>query len=206
MNEEQVIEPVGNNLGWARNAINALNALAAPLTAWAQLDWFPSWLVPIVMFLIISLIKDHIKAFLQLLAIVFVWMWMAVIVNLIRWLIYEAVPTIKGLFYTIGNGIVALFQTMNTSVFVFLAVALSVATTFLTEFNEQITNFLTELTLPTIPKSIANADYSGILYLIFNVIDLNYFLVRCIDLLILYVSISIVVILLRFTLKVIRII
>lgn len=206
MANEQVIEPVGQNLIWAQNALDALESIAAPLSSWAQLDWFPSWLVPIAMILIIYLIRDYIKIVIQVLGLVLAWLWMAVIVNLIRWIIHEALPNIKGIFLNIGNGIVAIVKTINTSVFMFLAVAISVATTFLTEFNEQITNFLSELTLPTIPNSIANADYSGILYLIFNVCDFNYFLVRVIDLLVLYVSISIVVIILRFTLKILRII
>lgn len=206
MASEQVIEPVGSNLTWAQNALDALETIALPLTSWAQLDWFPSWLVPLAMLLIIYLVRDYIKIGVQIFGIIFAWLWMAVIVNLIRWIIKEALPNIKGIFLNIGNGIVSIVKTINTSVFMFLAVAISVSTTFLTEFNEQITNFLSELTLPTIPNSIANADYSGILYLIFNVCEFNYFIVRVIDLLVLYVSISIVVILLRFTLKILRII
>lgn len=203
--DSQVIQPIGNNLTWAQNALDALEALTLPLTSWSQLDWFPSWLVPLAMLLIIYLIRDYLKIGVQIFGIIFAWLWMSVIINLIRWIIHEALPNIKGIFLNIGNGIVSIVKTINTSVFMFLAVAISIATTFLSTFNEQITNTLADLTLPEIPSTIQNADYSGLLYLIFNVVDLNYFCVRLIDLLVLYVTISIIVMLLRFTLKVLRI-
>lgn len=204
--DDNVIQPVGQSLDWAERALDALEQFLGPLTAWTQVDWFPWWLAPIAAIIVIYYAGNVFQLCLKFFSIVLAWLWMSVIVNLMRWVIHEAVPNIKGIFLNIGNGIVSVVKTINTSVFMFLAVAISIATTFLTEFNEQITNFLGDLTLPTIPNSIANADYSGILYLIFNVLDLNYFAVRLIDLLVLYVSVSVVVMITRFTLKCLRII
>ena len=201
-NTEQIISP------FAGPDINTIfghfDSLISPVTSWTAVC--PSWLVIIVMALLLILLYKLIPSFIQLFIGVLAWLWLALISNFFKWLIYSLIPFVKGIFLAIGSGFIRIVKSVSNSVVVWLGIATTLITTYLTRFHEQIVDIISNLVLPTMPYGLSNADYSGLLYLFFNHLDLQYFLIKLFDLGILYLSVKMIVLFFRMVLKMLNLV